>query len=130
MSEVLFYHLEWRSLEEVLPRLIERCLVQNWRAVVRTDSADRAQAIDTLLWTWNEESFLPHAQPGDGNANAQPVLVTVEGGNPNRATVLFLVGGATPDNWKEIHFSRVVVLFDGRDPAALSGARETWKTVK
>jgi DNA polymerase III subunit chi len=130
MSEILFYHLERRSLEEVLPILVERALAHPWRVLIRTESADRAQAIDTLLWTWSEESFLPHAQLGDGNASAQPVLITVEGGNPNQATVLFLVGGATPDSWNEISFSRVVVLFDARDPSAVAAARSTWKTVK
>jgi len=130
MSEVLFYHLESRSLDDVLPGLIERSLGRDWRVVIRTESADRAQAIDTLLWTWSEESFLPHAQLGDGDPNEQPVLITVEDGNPNGAYVLFLVGGATPDSWREIGFSRVVVLFDGRDAAALSAARGAWKVVK
>jgi DNA polymerase-3 subunit chi len=130
MSEILFYHLERSSLEEVLPGLIERSLQRDWRVVVRTESAERAQAIDMLLWTWNEESFLPHAQLGDGNAAAQPVLITVEGGNPNQATVLFLAGGATLDNWNEICFPRVVFLFDARDAGTLSTARSIWKTAK
>ncbi|HEX3431223.1 MAG TPA: DNA polymerase III subunit chi [Rhizomicrobium sp.] len=130
MSEVLFYHLERYSLEDVLPGLLERTLARGWRALVRAESADRAQALDTLLWTWNEESFLPHSQLGDGDTSAQPVLITVEGGNPNRAEVLFLVGGAIPDNWNDDSFSRVVVLFDGRDGAALAAARGAWQRVK
>lgn len=130
MSEVWFYHLEKRSLEDVLPELLERTLARGWRALVRAESADRAQAIDTLLWTFNDESFLPHAQKGDGDAAAQPILITVEPGNPNRADVLFLVGGTTPDDWSEAAFSRIIVLFDGRDAGALSEARGAWKTVK
>jgi DNA polymerase-3 subunit chi len=130
MSEVYFYHLERRSLDDVLPELLERTLARGWRALVRAESSDRAQAIDTLLWTWNEESFLPHAQAGDGDPSAQPVFITAESGNPNRAEVLFLVGGAVADDWNEGSFSRVVVVFDGRDSAALSTARKAWKTVK
>jgi DNA polymerase-3 subunit chi len=130
MSEVWFYHLEKRSLEDVLPELLERTLARCWRALVRAESADRAQAIDTLLWTFNDESFLPHAQKGDGDAAAQPILITVEPGNPNRADVLFLVGGTRRDDWNEAAFSRIIVLFDGRDAGALSEARGAWKTVK
>jgi len=128
MTEVLFYHLEKRSLDDVLPELVERALALKWRALVRTESADRAQAIDTLLWTFSDESFLPHAQLGEGDAASQPVLITVEPGNPNRADVLFLVGGAIPPIWNDdaLSFSRVAVLFDGRDPAALSAARAAW----
>ena len=130
MSEVWFYHLERRSLDDVLPELLERTLERGWRALVRAESADRAQAIDMLLWTFDEESFLPHAQKGDGDASRQPILITVESGNPNAADVLFLVGGTTPEDWGEKAFSRIVVLFDGRDAAALSAARGAWKTVK
>jgi DNA polymerase-3 subunit chi len=130
MSEVLFYHLESRSLDDALPGLVDRSLQRDWRVVIRTESADRAQAIDMHLWTWNEESFLPHAQLGDGNAATQPVLITVEDGNSNGATVLFLVGGAVPENWNDVDFARVVILFDARDANAVSQARSTWKTVK
>lgn len=130
MTEVLFYHLERRSLEDVLPQVLERTLARGWRALVRVESSDRAQEIDTLLWTSSEDSFLPHAQMGDGDAAAQPVLITLEDGNPNGADVLFLVGGAMPDNWNGNSFSRIVVLFDGRDTAALAVARNAWKHVK
>src|SRR4029077_6712984 len=128
MTEVLFYHLEKRSLDDVLPELVKRALARKWRTLIRTESADRAEAIDTLLWTFSDESFLPHAQAGDGDAASQPVLITVEPGNPNCADVLFLVGGATPEIWNGdvVSLARMVVLFDGRDAAALSAARAAW----
>jgi DNA polymerase III subunit chi len=132
MTEVLFYHLEKRSLDDVLPGLIERTLARGWRALIRPESAERAQAIDNLLWTWSEESFLPHAQAGNGDAASQPVLIDVEEGNRNRADVLFLVGGALPGSWKgdTSGFARIVILFDGRDALALSAVRTAWATAK
>jgi DNA polymerase-3 subunit chi len=132
MSEVLFYHLERKSLDEVLPELVERTLARNWRALIRVESADRAQALDNLLWTWSEESFLPHAQAGDGDPAKQPVLIAVEEGNPNRADVLFLVGGRTPQSWdgETANFTRIVVMFDGRDEQALSSARAGWTAAR
>ena len=133
MTEALFYHLERRSLDEVLPGLVEKSLERGWRAVIKTESAERADAIDNLLWTYNERSFLPHAQAGDGDAARQPVLITVEDENANDASVLFLVGGAEPPPWsraRDISLKRVVVMFDGRDEAALSRARAAWKAAK
>ena len=131
MTETLFYHLERRSLDAVLPGLIERTIERGWRAVVKTDSSERADAIDNLLWTYNEQSFLPHAQSGDGNPKRQPVLITIEDENPNDAQVLFLVGGAPPPPWTRkdiVALTRIVLLFDGRDPDALARAREAWKS--
>ena len=131
MSETLFYHLERRSLEEVLPGLVEKSRQRGWKALIRADSADRADAIDTLFWTYDDQSFLPHAQLGDGEAARQPVLITVEEGNPNAAEIVFHIGGTQPSDWSGLnHLSRVVLLFDARDGAALDAARAAWKDAK
>jgi DNA polymerase-3 subunit chi len=131
MTETLFYHLERRSLDEVLPGLVEKSRQRGWKALIRADTADRADAIDTLLWTYDDQSFLPHAQLGDGEPARQPVLITVEEGNPNSAEIVFYVGGAAPGDWAGLGgLSRIVMLFDGRDEAALASARAAWKDAK
>jgi DNA polymerase-3 subunit chi len=131
MTETLFYHLERRSLEEILPGLVEKSLARGWRAAIRTDSSERSDAMDTLLWTYDDQSFLPHAQLGDGEPAAQPVLITVEEGNPNSANIVFYVGGAMPGDWAALNdLARVVLLFDGRNEAALAAARAAWKDAK
>ena len=133
MTEALFYHLERRGLDDVLPGLVEKTLERGWRAIVRAESAERAQAIDNLLWTYDDRTFLPHAQAGDGDSARQPVLITVEDGNPNGAQVLFLVGGAEPPQWNaEItkSLARIVLMFDGRDQAAVQSARVSWRNAR
>ena len=62
MTETLFYHwsaARWKSL----PGLVEKSLQRGWRAAIKTDFAERSDALDTLLWTYDDQSFLPHAQP-------------------------------------------------------------------
>ena len=133
MTETLFYHLERRALDDVLPGMIEKTLERGWRAVIRTESSERADAIDNLLWTYNEQTFLAHAQLGDGDPRRQPVLITVENDNPNGANVLFLVGGAAPPAWNDAatkELTRVVLMFDGRDAQALIRARAAWTDAK
>jgi len=131
MTETLFYHLERRSLEDILPGLVEKSLQRGWRAAIKTDSSERSDALDTLLWTYDDQSFLAHAQLGDGDAAEQPVLITVEEGNPNSAQIVFYVGGAMPSDWEQLNdLARVVLLFDGRDEAALASARSAWKDAK
>jgi DNA polymerase-3 subunit chi len=83
-----------------------------------------------LLWTYDDSSFLPHAQAGDADTARQPVLITVEDTNANSANVLFLVGGARAE-WSALEgFTRVVAMFDGRDAEMLARAREDWKQAK
>jgi DNA polymerase-3 subunit chi len=133
MTDTLFYHLERRSLDEALPPLVEKTRERGWRALIRADSADRASAIDTRLWTYKDESFLAHALEGEGEAARQPVLITVEAHMPNKPDVLFLVGGAVPSSWDDPELgtlTRIVLMFDGHDPQMLTAARAAWKDAK
>ena len=131
MTETLFYHLERRALEDVLPGLVEKSLQRGWRAAIKTDSSERSDALDTLLWTYDDQSFLPHAQLGDGEPSGQPVLITVEDGNPNAAQIFFYVGRAVPADWASLSgLARVVLVFDGRNDESLAQARAAWKEAK
>lgn len=128
MTEVLFYHLQNAPLEQVLPQLLERSLARGWRAVVKVGNAERMEALVNSLWTYREDSFLPHGTRDDGSAEAQPVFLTATDENPNAAQVVFLVDGAEPGDISG--FERCVLMFDGRDEDALAAAREHWKALK
>ena len=126
--EVLFYHLEHAPLEKVLPQLLERAFERGWRAVVQAGSPERLDALDAHLWTYTDDSFLPHGTVKDGFAERQPVYLTSQDDNPNGASVRFLVDGATAATFQG--YARIVVMFDGRDPEALAVARSEWKRAK
>jgi DNA polymerase-3 subunit chi len=128
MAEVLLYHLQIHPLERVLPQLIERTLERGWRAVVQASSRERVEALDTLLWTFREDSFLPHGTARDGHPELQAVWLTTGADNPNGAQVRFLVDGA--DLADAAGHLRLVHLFDGRDEEAVAGARTRWKAAK
>lgn len=130
--DVLFYHLEPFPLERVLPQLVEKTLERGWRAIIQARSDERMAAIDAVLWTFREDSFLPHGRDGAAGTDAarQPVLITSDDGNVNGAQVRFLVEGATLKAFDGLDYARVVILFDGGDPDALQQARADWKRVK
>lgn len=126
--EVWFYHLERTGLEQVLPELLEKTLARGWKALVRTAEPDRIEHLDGWLWSYRDESFLPHAPASEPNAARQPVLLTTGFDNPNAAEALFLVDGADPGELAD--FARCVVIFDGADPAQLAAARALWARIK
>jgi DNA polymerase III subunit chi len=127
-TEVYFYHLESRTLEQVLPTLLERSLERGWRAAVQAASEERVEALDTLLWTYREDSFLAHGTARDGAPELQPIYLTVDGGNLNGAQVRFLVDGAELEDAGT--YARIVFVFDGRDDNAVSQARVAWQKAK
>lgn len=128
LAEVLFYHLEHQPLERVLPSLLEKTLAKGWRAVVQAGSEERLQALDAALWTYAEDSFLPHGSAGSGFADQQPVYLTVGDDAPNGGAVRFLVDGAEAASFSGA--ARLVYVFDGRDEAAVTSARAQWKAAK
>jgi DNA polymerase-3 subunit chi len=128
MSEILFYHLETQPLERVLPLLLEKSLERGWRAVVETSSPERASALDALLWTFRDDSFLPHGIGGEPTDPDQPILIAMGPENPNHAQVRFFVDRAVPQNGEG--YERIVFMFSGHDPDAVTEARAAWKALR
>ena len=129
MTEVLFYHLQNMSLDNVLPPLLEKSLERGWRVVVQSTSEERADALDAHLWTYRDDSFLPHATWRVGDAAEQPIVLTAGEGNPNRANVRFLVDSAALPVDSE-SYQRLVLVFNGDDSDALAAARSAWTDCK
>ena len=128
MTEVSFYHLLHTPLDRALPKLIQKVLESGARAVIRTGSAERAEALSSVLWTFDQNSFLPHGTARDGNADRQPVWITPDDENPNGADILVLTDGAAAGDiaaWR-----RCLEMFDGRDDAAVAEARRRWSDYK
>lgn len=128
MADLLFYHLERDPLDAVLPPLLERSLARGWRCFVRAGSPERVTALDQVLWTWRDDSFLPHATTESAAAARQPILIGVGGPIANEAAVLFSVDGANVRDAAD--FERAVYLFDGHDPDAVAAARDVWRWAK
>jgi len=129
MTEIYFYHLQNQPLERVLPTLLEKSLERGWRVIVQAASEERIEALDAHLWTFRDDSFLPHGTHKQPEAAEQPILLTVNDDNPNKAEVRFLIdGAAVPDDASP--YQRIVLLFDGDDEDAVATARTRWTLAK
>jgi len=124
MPPVFFYHLQRQPLEAVLPRLLAVSLERGWRVVVQAGSEERVEALAAQLWSFDEESFLPHGTSADGFPDLQPVWLTAEDDNPNNANVRIFVDGAKVSNVGGL--TRAVIMFDGNDQQAVENARSQW----
>ncbi|WP_315739413.1 MULTISPECIES: DNA polymerase III subunit chi [unclassified Bradyrhizobium] len=129
MTEVLFYHLQNMTIEGVLPPLLEKSLERGWRVVVQSTSEERADALDAHLWTYRDDSFLPHATWRVADVADQPIVLAVEESNPNGANVRFLVDNA-PLPSDSHSYERMVLVFNGDDADALAAARSAWTDCK
>src|SRR5690606_38262886 len=112
------------ELDGVLPKLLEKVLDSGQRAVVRCPTAERAERLDDWLWSYEDASFLPHGQAKDAHADRQPIVVTHEAVNPNKAQIMVRVAGGPADDYAE--FERVLEVFSGTEEGR-AAARERWK---
>ena len=128
MTDIAFYHLTKFSLEQALPKLLEKTLQVGKRAVVQVGSGERAETLANDLWTYQPDSWLPHGTTKDGDGDKQPVWITPNMDVPNKASFVFLCDGAQRDDLE--NFERCFVVFDGRSDQAVQNARIQWKTYK
>ena len=130
MTRVDFYHLQKQTLEDVLPKLLNKAYETGKNILIKVGTSERVEFLNSHLWTFNDESFLPHGSKKDGFAEAQPIWLTAESDNPNAAVFLFLVDGAEIEPSQAENFERIFNIFDGTAESALQQARNLWKAYK
>ena len=130
MNRIDFYHLQNMTLEEALPKLLEKAYATGNKIVVKVGNAERIDFLNSLLWTYSDTSFLPHGSKKDGFAELQPIWLTDGEDIPNNAKFLFLVDGAEIENQKISDFERIFIIFDGNNEESLQQARRLWKSFK
>ena len=128
MTEVLFYHLQYQTLDHVLPLLLEKSMQREWACLVRCGSEESQEHLNNYLWQYSETGFLPHGTEADGDPEFQPILLTTKAEALNDADVCFVVDGAEPFDIGR--FERVVYMFDGRNEEKVQEARVQWKSIK
>ena len=130
MTRIDFYHLQKTPLEQVLPKLCEKAYSTGKRIKILLDNDDRIEFINSLLWTYSEESFLPHGSKKDGFVEEQPIFISTNIENENGASILILADGAQIDISLLNTYERILNIFDGMSDLALASAREYWKKIK
>jgi DNA polymerase-3 subunit chi len=57
-------------------RLIRKAQAANTKLVVLAEDREQLNNIDSLLWTFSEQDFLPHVIAGDSLAAQTPIILT------------------------------------------------------
>lgn len=128
MTDIRFYHMITKRLEQALPELLAKAITVQPRIVIKAGSRERIEALDSLLWTFDAGSFLPHGYIRDGNEADQPIWLTTEDDNPNGAQMLVLADGATSSLVKD--YALCCEFFDGNDEESVLAARARWSAYK
>lgn len=127
VTEYWFYHLEASTLEGVLPGLLEKTLSKGWRALVKLPE-DKLESLDTFLWTFRDDSFLPHGREDEPQAELQPILLSATTDSAKGFDAVFLIDGAEVADMDGV--SRAMVMINGRASEDVQRERGRWKALK
>lgn len=123
--EVAFYHLTVTPLEKALPKLVEKIYQSGLRALIVCDSQERMETINSVLWTFSQNAFIPHGYVGDPARH--PIWLSLSSENINQADVVIVLNGTMIP--KDV-FSRCMDMFDGNNPDAVYAARDRYKSYR
>jgi DNA polymerase-3 subunit chi len=110
-------------------RLTEKAYLKNLKVVVLSDTLGEAQALDELLWTFNERSFVPHKVCTDERSvdPATPVHLTAESSAIPAADLLINLGQRLPAQFQG--YARIAEVIDADEERRRLG-RERFKAYR
>jgi DNA polymerase-3 subunit chi len=110
-------------------RLTEKAYLLDCRVLILNDSLADAQALDDLLWTFNERSFVPHAVSVDARPAdpGTPVHLVLELDAAPAADLLVNLSGRLPAHLER--FGRVAEIVDADEERRRLG-RERFKSYR
>ena len=102
--------------------LARRAFEARLPALVLSDSEAQAEALDELLWSFDENAFIPHQIAGDEDDAITPILIlppaALSAERPLVINLREVIAGGRFDAVKEVVPA---------DPAAREGSRRRWR---
>ncbi|MED5484971.1 MAG: DNA polymerase III subunit chi [Pseudomonadota bacterium] len=115
MTQIIFYSTAPLQVEKTLFALLEKSLEKGNKSLLLFKDKEKCLSINEQLWTYKQNSFLPHISEDDqiyDNIDV-PVYLSTKNENPFKAELLFSIDGFLPDNID--HFERVIIIIDVND---------------
>ena len=113
--------------EQAAARLAERHWSQGQKVLILAVDPAQAELLDRALWSYEQNSFLPHAQAGGPDQAEEPVLIATDLTNPNQAPVL--ISAAPLGEMPCADFQYLIQLLPLDDDAGLQVCRKCYKAL-
>jgi DNA polymerase-3 subunit chi len=126
MTRIDFYSLkEKRGGDRFLLacRLVERIHSKGYRIFIHVPDREQAHHLDRLLWTFRQQSFLPHGLVAEADRELTPILLGQDGDPGDENQVLVNLSLDVPNFFGG--FERLCEPVD-QDPTVREAGRRRW----
>ena len=119
MTQIIFYSSAPLQVENTLFALIEKSIEKGYKSLLLFLDKEKCSMIDEKLWTYKQNSFLPHLSEDEEISNEVdiPIYLSTKNENPYEAELLFSIDGYMPDNIN--NFKRLIIIIDKNDKILL-----------
>lgn len=126
MTRVDFYTLKEGSGGDrflLACRLVERIHRDGHRIYIQVPDRELARHLDRLLWTFKQQSFLPHGLASEADRELTPILIGHDGDPGEESQVLINLSSEVPTFFGS--FERLCEVID-QDPKVREAGRERY----
>ncbi|WP_075184605.1 DNA polymerase III subunit chi [Teredinibacter haidensis] len=117
MTRIDFYILqksEVAARHHFACRLVDKAVSQGNRVMIATNNEDESQLVDELLWSFRPESFVPHGQLTDHNADKSAVIISHEDDDPGHHHLLVNLRNNVPPEFSRFKRLAEIVVQETR----------------
>lgn len=123
-----FYLLNDKSPWLITCKIIEKAYAQKHKIFVLAANKEEAENLDELLWTYKEESFIPHNLQGEGPEPPPPVQIGYKGTNSRGFNDILINFAIKPPEFIK-EFKRVIEIVPNTEEEKAK-SREKYKIYK
>jgi DNA polymerase-3 subunit chi len=127
MPRIDFYIIDETSAQARLAlacRLIEKARKNRHRVFINAGSDQQANQLDELLWTYRDDSFLPHNLYGEGPEPAPPIQIGCQVTPAKHRDILLNLSDDVPAFFTQ--FARILEIVTN-EPAVQTSSREHYR---
>ena len=128
LEKAFFYNSSQRDIVSDIARLTENIFKRSNEIVVFCIDQETAEVVDDFLWSYKDDSFIPHSMTKSGEASLNPILVTTDLDKGYEHNVLLALNGLLIKERDWQRFSKIYYFFDDQDIKEKENARSMWKS--
>ena len=79
VTDIVFIVLNSAVKARIVCDLAEKCFINNRRIAIYSSSEEECKKYDSLLWTWKQQSFVPHKFIDSlSEPHKEPIILTTK----------------------------------------------------